>query len=108
MKFSVSYLCFLVTFCLLIITEGSGQDSLFRLNKTLNYPVRFFTVNNLGEIYTINANNQLKKTDDKGDSVGVFNMVTKYGKLSYIEAQNPWRTILYYKSFSTILLLDKY
>ncbi len=35
-------------------------------------------------------------------------MVTKYGTLSYVEAQNPWKTILYYKDFSTIVLLDKY
>ena len=35
-------------------------------------------------------------------------MVNKYGKLSYVEAQNPWRTILYYKTYSTIVLLDKY
>ena len=25
-----------------------------------------------------------------------------------MEAQNPWKTILYYKNFSTIVLLDKY
>jgi hypothetical protein len=85
-----------------------GQDSLFRLDKTFQYPIESFTVNSLGELFVINTNNQLKKFDDKGDSVGVFNMVTKYGKLSYVEAQNPWKTILYYKNFSTIVLLDKY
>ncbi len=85
-----------------------SQDSLFRLDKTFEYPVESFTVNNLGELFIINTNNQLKKLDDKGDSIGVFNRVTKYGKLSYVEAQNPWRTILYYKDFSTIVLLDKY
>jgi hypothetical protein len=78
------------------------------LDRTINYPIESFTVNTLGEIYIINTNNQLKKMNDKGDSVGVFNMVTKYGKLSYVEAQNPWRTILFYKNFSTIVLLDKY
>ena len=54
-----------------------GQDSLFRLDKTIDYPIESFTVNNLGEIYIINTDNQLKKLDDKGDSVGVFNMVNK-------------------------------
>jgi len=88
--------------------KACGQDSLFRLDKTIEYPIESFTVNNLGELYIINTNNQLKKLDDKGDSVGVFNMVNKYGRLSYVEAQNPWRTILYYKNFSTIVLLDKY
>ena len=84
------------------------SDSIFTFQKKLNYPVSSFTVNNLGELYIINLNNQLKKIDDKGDSVGVFNEVTKYGKLSYVEAQNPWKTILFYQNFSTLVLLDKY
>jgi len=92
----------------LFINPALAQDSLFRLDRTIEYPIESFTVNNLGELYILNTNNQLKKLDGNGDSVGVFNMVTKYGKLSYVEAQNPWKTILYYKNFSTIVLLDKY
>jgi hypothetical protein len=86
----------------------TAQDSLFRLDRTIEYPIASFTVNNLGELYVINTNNQLKKLTENGDSVGVFNMVTKYGKLSYVEVQNPWKAILYYKNFSTVVLLDKY
>src|SRR5687768_7970465 len=97
-----------VTSIILCINTSLAQDSLFRLDKTIEYPIASFTVNNLGELFIINTNNQLKKLDGNGDSVGVFNMVTKYGKLSYVEAQNPWKTILYYKNFSTIVLLDKY
>jgi hypothetical protein len=84
------------------------NDSLFRFLKKIDYPISSFTVDNLGELYIINTDNQLKKYNEKGDSIGVFNQVTKYGKLSYIEAQNPWKTILYYQNFSTIVLLDKY
>lgn len=76
--------------------------------KTINYPISSFATNNLGELYIINTNNQLKKINEKGDSVGVFNEVTKYGKLTYVDAQNPWKTILFYQNFSTIVLLDKY
>lgn len=95
--------------CAVMLTGSAfAQDSLFRLDRTIQYPIEYFTVNNLGEIYIINTDNQLKKLDEKGDSIGVFNRVTKYGKLSYVEAQNPWKTILYYKDFSTIVLLDKY
>lgn len=88
--------------------NGKLTDSIFSFQKKLNYPISSFTVNNLGELYIINLNNQLKKINDKGDSVGVFNEVTKYGKLSYVEAQNPWKTLLFYQNFSTIVLLDKY
>ena len=95
--------------CVSIFTIKSfSQDSAFRFEKKIEYPIESFTVNNLGEIYLINLNNQLKKIDEKGDSVGVFNQVTKYGKLTYVEAQNPWKTILFYENFSTIVLLDKY
>ena len=76
--------------------------------KEIEYPISSFAVDNLGELYVINTANQLKKYNEKGDSVGVFNQVTKYGKLSYVEAQNPWKTILFYQNFSTIVLLDKY
>lgn len=85
-----------------------NQDTLFRFQRAINYPIVSFAVNNLGELYIINTNNQLKKINERGDSVGVFNQVTKYGKLSYVDAQNPWKTILFYENFSTIVLLDKY
>ena len=107
MKNIFTCLC-LVACSNLFINPALAQDSLFRLDRTIEYPIESFTVNNLGELYILNTNNQLKKLDGNGDSVGVFNMVTKYGKLSYVEAQNPWKTILYYKNFSTIVLLDKY
>lgn len=86
-------------------TQG---DSAFRYLKKFDFPVSSFTVDNLGELFIIDTDNQLKKYNEKGDSMGVFNQVTKYGKLSYVEAQNPWKTLLYYQNFSTIVLLDKY
>ena len=84
------------------------NDSLFRVLKKIEYPVSSFTVDNIGGLYIINTDNQLKKFNENGDSVGVFNQVTKYGKLSYVEAQNPWKAILFYQNFSNIVLLDKY
>ena len=102
-------------FCvfLSVILSSSGivraqDDSLFRFLKKIEYPISSFAVDNLGELYIINTDNQLKKYNEKGDSVGVFNQVTKYGKLSYVEAQNPWKAILFYQNYSTIVLLDKY
>lgn len=89
--------------------RGYAQaDSVLKLDKTYVQDIISFSVNNLGEIYLINSSNQLKKLDGKGDSAGVFNQVTKYGKLTYVESQNPWKTILFYGNFSTIVLLDKF
>ena len=101
--------CMFFTACLLGTGVVQAQnDSLFRFLKKTGYPVSSFAVDNLGEVYVINTANQLIKYDEKGDSVGVFNQVTKFGKLTYVEAQNPWKVILFYQNFSTIVLLDKY
>jgi len=101
-------LLFLVLPCFFLSEINAQDDSLFRFLKKIEYPISSFSADNLGELYIINTDNQLKKYNANGDSIGVFNQVTKYGKLSYVEAQNPWKTILFYQNFSTIVLLDKY
>ncbi|MDE3182724.1 MAG: hypothetical protein KGM16_04825 [Bacteroidota bacterium] len=89
-------------------TTFAQKDSSFHFITQFNYPVSSFTVDNIGALYVITPGNQLKKYDEQGDSVGVFNQVTQYGKLTYVDAENPWKTILFYQNFSTIVLLDKY
>lgn len=99
----------LITFSVAFLLKTKAQnDSLFNFLQKIEYPISSFAVDNLGELYIINTDNQLKKYNEKGDSVGVFNQVTRYGKLTYVEAQNPWKVILFYQNFSTIVLLDKY
>lgn len=99
---------FLFTGLLLVQPALCQDDSIYQLVKKLDYPVVYFATGTSGELFTINHGNQLTKYNSNGDSVGVFNDVKKYGKLSYVDAQNPWKTILYYEGFETILLLDKY
>ena len=99
----------LIAFTFSFFHPGFAQtDSAFHFINQFKYPVSSFTVDNIGALYLINENNQLKKYDGNGDSVGVFNQVTQYGKLTYVDAENPWKTILFYQNFSTIVLLDKY
>src|SRR5690242_1873795 len=102
-------IAYAVIFSLLTFSVCYAQtDSSFRFIQSLNYPVASFTVDNIGAIYIITPDNQLKKYNENGDSVGVYNQVMKYGKLTYVDAENPWKTILFYQNFSTIVLLDKY
>lgn len=99
----------LIGLALLPLQKMQAQsDSLFRFIRQYEYPIASFAVDNLGELYVIDQGNQLKKYNAIGDSVAVFNQVTQFGKLSYVDAQNPWKTILFYKDFGTIVLLDKY
>jgi len=86
-----------------------GQaDSGARLIRTVPGSFTAFTADMLGNLYTISEENQLKKTGPTGDSVGVYNDVRHYGKLSSIDVSNPLKAILFYRDFRTVVVLDRY
>src|SRR5687767_14903264 len=101
-------------FCILIFTllaAGSTmaqQDSLFRFEKSFEGSVADFTVDNLGNMFLLYQNGQLKKLRSNGDSMGVFNNVRRFGKLHSVDVSNPLKVLLYYKDFSTIVILDRF
>ena len=84
------------------------NDSAFSFFKIIKGNYTNFNVDNLDNIYLITAGNQLKKINGNGDSVGVFNDVKRYGNLSYIDVTNPLKILLYYKSFATVVMLDRF
>jgi hypothetical protein len=67
-----------------------------------------FSVDNLGNIYVINSDNQLKKLNSRGDSLAVFNDVRRYGKIGSIDVTNPLKILVYYRDFTTIIELDRF
>jgi hypothetical protein len=98
----------LISLTLLALQSFAQQDSVFILNKTIPGDYAYFTADNLDNIYLVNnTTNQLKKINGDGDSIGVFNDIRKYGKLFSIDATNPLKILLYYKKFSTIVVLDR-
>src|SRR5207302_8233347 len=64
-------------------------------------------VDNLDNLYVLSSTNQLKKFNAQGDSVGVYNQVKRFGKLSTIDVTNPLKLLLFYKDFSTVVTLDQ-
>lgn len=82
-------------------------DSAFQFLKSIKGDISYFNVDNLDNIYFITGNNQLKKIKANGDSVAVFNDVKKYGNPSSIDVTNPLKTLLYYKNYSTVVVLDR-
>ena len=98
----------LIGLCISFVPVKAQGVLPFSTITKINSPVSSFAVDNIGGLYIITPENQLKKYNEKGDSVGVFNQVTQYGKLTHVDVQNPWKAILYYQNFSTIVLLDKY
>jgi len=83
------------------------SDSSFTLVKKIKGEFSAFAVDHLDNIYLLTSTDQLKKLDAKGDSVAIFNNVRKNGKVSYIDVSNPLRVLLYYKDFSTVVVLDR-
>ena len=67
-----------------------------------------FYIDNLNNIFLLNAGNQLKKLNEKGDSVAVSNALRKYGNIFNVDVSNPLKIAVYYKDFSTIVVLDRF
>jgi hypothetical protein len=84
------------------------SDSVFLFKKTLPGNFVDFTVDNLGNVYELNMSGQLKKTGPDGDSLAIYNDVTHYGKISYVDVTNPLKVLLYYRDFGTVVILDRF
>jgi hypothetical protein len=84
------------------------QDKAFQLIKSIPGDIADFTVDNLGNIYFLSPENQLKKLNPAGDSLAVFNDVRRYGKIFSMDVTNPLKILLYYKEFETIVVVDRF
>jgi len=94
--------------CLCTFASTTAQsDSSFQYLKTIKGNFSYFNVDNLDNIYLINNNNQLKKLNSNGDSIGIFNDVKRYGNPTAIDVTNPLKVLLYYRNFSTVVVLDR-
>jgi len=89
----------------------ADTGSLFRLTRTIgpgDHDAADFTVDNLGNIYILRKDNQLRKFSPQGDSLAVFNDVRRYGQIASIDVTNPLKILVFYREFSTILELDRF
>ena len=88
--------------------QGEKQDSTFKYLKTIPGSYTYLDVDVLGNIYLITEKNQLKKIRPNGDSLAVFNDVKKFGNPTLLDVSNPLKILLYYKNFSTVVVLDRF
>jgi len=101
--FTIFLLC-----CISPVSFGQKDTTLkVTFLKTIATEVKDFTTDNLGNIYLLTATDQIKKVNEKGDSIAVYNNVKRYGKIFSIDAGNPLKVLVYFKDFSTIVLLDR-
>ncbi len=90
-----------------ISTYATAQYSPLVLNKRYNVTATDFTVDAMGYIYLVTPTAQLKKINEKGDSVAVYNLSKRYGKLTSIDATNPLKVLLYYGDYATVIVVDR-
>ncbi len=101
---------FTIFFISFIFQASFGQkDSTLKVTflRALATGIKDFTTDNLGNIYLLTATDQIKKVNEKGDSIAVYNNIKRYGKVFSIDASNPLKVLVYFKDFSTIIILDR-
>lgn len=96
---------------LLVTIAGAAQqparDS-FRLVRTYQGVIADAAMDNLDNLYIISSGGQVKKLNASGDSVAVYNQARNYGKLYTTDVSNPLKLLLFYKDFSTVVILDRF
>lgn len=103
-------LIFVVLFFISLQSFAAGDTAVqLQLTQTIAGNYSNFYTDNLQNIYLISSQgNQIKKLNSNGDSVAVFNNVTRYGKLYAMDVNNPLKILVYYKDFATVVLLDRF
>lgn len=99
---------FTIVLFLLASASFAQKDSAFLLLRTYKGDIASVALDNLDNLYIVSSTGQLKKLNNRGDSVGVFNGIRAHGKLQAIDVTNPLRPLLFYKDFSTVVILDRF
>lgn len=101
-----------VIFSLVLVLQpfrsAAQQDSSFLLVRTYEGDIANAAIDNLDNLYIISSTGQVKKFNAAGDSVAVYNQTRNAGKLFSIDVSNPLKLLLFYKEFSTIVVLDRF
>ncbi len=95
---AIAYLLFILIS--LSFSADDGWKDLF----TIKSGADFYTTDNLGNTYLI-KNEEIKKYNQSGDLFKIFSNKT-LGKITFLDATNPLRILVFYKDFATILVLD--
>lgn len=92
---------------------ATKEDRIYQSDSIFSYkgfiPGNFvqMEVDILDNVYLLTNGYQLKKLNANGDSIAVFNDVKRFGNPSYIDVSNPFKVLVYYKNFSTAVILDR-
>jgi len=109
LKIVVSSFLFLTQVCFAPKpASAQSNDSSFVLLKTYTGDIADAALDNLDNLYIVSSTGQIRKFNSNGDSTGIYNQVKNFGKLFSLDVSNPLRLVLFYKDFSTVVLLDRF
>ena len=101
-------LIFIGTVFVCLVNVGKTQQFILSEHlKSIKGDFSYFMPDQLGNVFALSRSGQLKKYNANLDSMGVFNEVRRYGKLYSISAENSLRSLLYFKDYRIILVLDR-
>lgn len=89
-------------------TTSVSIDSSFVLLRTYHGDITEAAMDNLGSLYIVSSTGQIKKINAAGDSVAVYNQVRNFGKIFTLDVSNPLKVLLFYKDFSSVVVLDRF
>jgi hypothetical protein len=104
----IRFILLLLSLLQIIATNASDTTLQYKLIHKIQGSYTDFAIDNLGNIFLINNNNQIKKLNQQYDSIGVFNDTKRFGKIFSIDVSNPLKLLVYYKDFNTIITLDRF
>ncbi|MBP7680152.1 MAG: hypothetical protein KA103_03835 [Saprospiraceae bacterium] len=96
---------------ILFISPFRGTAQLADTTWTLLYQLKdtaivYFTTDKLQQYYTVTNQNAVTKYDANNRKVFAYQN-KRYGKLSFIDATDPFYLLLYYQDFQAVVILDR-
>jgi streptogramin lyase len=98
-------------FALLCLCTKAQTGDTLNIEFVRTIPGNFsrFYVDNMGNFYVLSNNSiQIKKLSPRGDTLQVFDNVNQYGNIALMDVSNALKLLVYYRDFSTVLLLDRF
>lgn len=98
---------FLIFGAVLLGVACYSQDQYyFKPLQSIGQTARWIEVDKMQQLYLLIGENNLLKYDNNGNLVFQFNE-NNLGPISYIDVSNPFRILVYYDDYATVVFLDR-
>jgi len=88
-----------------IFLAFAAPSSQYELVQNINLKAKFLTTDVLNNAYIITNTDQVERYDTAGNLTGRYGE-SRYGKLSSVDASSAFNVLLFYKDYSTIVMVD--